>query len=73
MEIKDLDSGKLDVDVYDKRQDFPFPVIRYPHMVSLIPTYIPYGVFLGCFTVSIGFALMLGISLAALPSLRSHW
>lgn len=34
-------------DVYDKRKEFPFAVRRYPHMSSLIPESIPYGVFMG--------------------------
>jgi len=33
--------------VFDKRNEFPFPVRRYPHMASLLPSTIPYGVFLG--------------------------
>ena len=33
--------------VYDKRDDFPFTVVRYPRMESLIPQTIPYGVFSG--------------------------
>ena len=33
--------------VFDKRKEFPFPVRRYPHMASLLPSTIPYGVFLG--------------------------
>ena len=40
-----------DTDIYiymfDKRDAFPFVVIRYPHMCSVIPTNIPYGVFTG--------------------------
>lgn len=35
------------MDVFDKRKEFPFPVIRYPHMDSLIPAGIPYGVWTG--------------------------
>lgn len=33
--------------VYDKRKSFPFTVRRYPHMNSLIPRTMPYGVFTG--------------------------
>src|ERR1700744_1295977 len=33
------------VDVFDKRSEFPFRVLRYPYTDSLIPTSIPYGVF----------------------------
>ena len=33
------------MDVFDKRRSFPFEVIRYPHMESVIPSNIPYGVF----------------------------
>jgi len=35
------------VDVFDKRAEFPFTVIRYPHTDSVIPPNIPYGVFIG--------------------------
>ena len=35
------------ISVFDKRSSFNFPVRRYPHMSSLIPRTIPYGVFLG--------------------------
>ena len=38
---------RLSLSVYDKRKDFPFKVKRYPVMESLIPRYIPYGVFQG--------------------------
>ena len=31
--------------MYDKRNDFPFKVVRYPHLDSEIPTNLPYGVF----------------------------
>lgn len=46
MHIKTADK-RLNLSVYDKRMDFPFKVKRYPVMKSLIPSYIPYGVFLG--------------------------
>ena len=39
--------GSLEVDIFDKRQEFPFPVIRYPQADSLIPNYMPYAVYLG--------------------------
>ena len=35
------------VDVFDKTHEFPFHVIKYPNMHSLIPSYIPYNVFTG--------------------------
>jgi hypothetical protein len=38
---------RFSLSVYDKREAFSFPVRRYPHMASLIPQTIPYGVFLG--------------------------
>jgi hypothetical protein len=38
---------KLSIQVYDKRKAFPFKVERFPHMLSLVPTSIPYGVFTG--------------------------
>jgi len=39
--------NRFRLSVYDKRDAFAFPVRRYPHMESLIPPTIPYGVFLG--------------------------
>jgi hypothetical protein len=33
--------------VFDKRASFPFEVRRYPHVDSLIPSSLPYGVFTG--------------------------
>ena len=42
-----LIGGHIDLDVYDKRDAFTFAVNRYPHMHSLIPSSIPYGVFVG--------------------------
>jgi hypothetical protein len=41
------DGESFRVDVFDKRTEFPFRVIRYPHTDSLIPPNIPYGVFIG--------------------------
>ena len=46
MDILGGDS-RFALSVYDKREAFSFPVRRYPHMASLIPQSIPYGVFLG--------------------------
>ena len=42
-----LIGGHIDLDVYDKRDAFTFAVNRYPHMLSLIPSSIPYVVFVG--------------------------
>ena len=39
--------NRFHIDVYDKRKSFPFVVTRYPHMDSLIPRTIPYGVLVG--------------------------
>ena len=47
MDIVGTDGDRFRLSVYDKRDDFPFPVRRYPQVASLIPTTIPYGVFLG--------------------------
>jgi hypothetical protein len=47
MSIRLEADGKLSLDVFDKRTEFPFVVNRYPHMRSLIPSSIPYGVFTG--------------------------
>jgi hypothetical protein len=38
---------RFTLSVFDKRNSFPFPVRRYPHMSSLIPPSQPYGVFVG--------------------------
>lgn len=42
-----LRRGRVVLDVFDKRKEFKFLVNRYPHMDSLIPSSIPYGVFVG--------------------------
>jgi len=42
-----LPSRPFHIDVFNKRSEFPFVVRLYPHMSSLIPTNIPYGVFTG--------------------------
>jgi hypothetical protein len=39
--------GRLNITVFDKRLEFPFSIVRYPNMESLIPSSIPYGVFVG--------------------------
>jgi len=46
MRIKDID-GHMNINIFDKRREFPFRVVRYPHRPSLIPYNIPYGVFTG--------------------------
>ena len=40
-------NNRLHLDIYDKRADFPFRVIRLPHLDSYIPTHLPYGSYLG--------------------------
>ena len=45
MEIATGVGNRFRISVYDKRNSFPFPVRRYPQMSSLLPTTIPYGVF----------------------------
>ena len=47
MHLKDTGSPTLTVDVFDKRKDFPFKVVRYPHLDSAIPSSLAYGVFIG--------------------------
>ena len=47
MHIKTTASSGLVVDVFDKKKEFPFKVVRYPHLDSEIPSSIPYGVFTG--------------------------
>ena len=39
--------NSLELDIFDKKNEFPFQVIRYPHLDSAIPRSIPYGVFTG--------------------------
>jgi len=39
--------NRFRIAVFDKRDEFSFPVRRYPQMKSLLPSTIPYGVFLG--------------------------
>ena len=46
MHIKSIDDS-IHIDVFDKRREFPFRVVRYPHRPSLIPQSFPYGVFVG--------------------------
>jgi hypothetical protein len=41
------ESNRFHIWVFDKRDEFAFPVRRYPHMESLIPRSIPYAVFMG--------------------------
>lgn len=38
---------RLHLSIFDKRNDYPFVVLRYPHMCSLIPSSIPYSVLTG--------------------------
>jgi hypothetical protein len=40
-------NNRLLVDIFDKRSEFPFNVIRYPHLDSAIPVHLPYGTFTG--------------------------
>ena len=46
MTITSKQSG-ITLDLFDKRAEFPFQVIRFPHLDSVIPTNIPYGSFTG--------------------------
>ena len=46
MVISNTHNG-VELDIFDKKQAFPFNVIRYPHMDSVIPSNIPYGVWTG--------------------------
>ena len=46
MELRYI-GNSLELMVFDKKKEFPFRVIRYPHLDSVIPTSIPYGVFTG--------------------------
>ena len=47
MTISRSKSGSLELDIFDKRAEFSFKEIRYPHMDSEIPKSIPMGVFTG--------------------------
>ena len=40
-------NDSLVLDVYNKKKAFPFKVICYPHLDTVIPTRLPYGVFTG--------------------------
>jgi hypothetical protein len=42
-----VQGSRFHLSVFDKRASFPFDVRRYPHVASLIPVTIPYGVFTG--------------------------
>ena len=42
-----VSGSRYQLSVFDKRAEFPFEVRRYPHMESLIPASLPYGVFVG--------------------------
>ena len=46
MELRYI-GNSLELEVFDKKKEFPFSVIRYPHLDSVIPISIPYGVFTG--------------------------
>ena len=48
-QIKDWNylGNPLELDVFDKKTEFPFQVKRYPHFDSIIPTSILYGMFAG--------------------------
>jgi len=39
--------NKFVLDVFDKRKDFPFSVIRYPHALSALPRRMAENVFIG--------------------------
>jgi hypothetical protein len=45
MHITSSACARITMDIYDKRKDFPFKVVRYPDLRSLIPESLPYGVF----------------------------
>jgi len=47
MNITQNQDHKIMVRVHDKRKEFPFKVVRYPHLDSEIPSDLPYGVFTG--------------------------
>ena len=44
------EDGKRFTRLYDKRDDFDFPIFNFPYLISNIPEFPAYGVF-GCFTV----------------------
>ena len=41
-----IDSGKLTTRLYDKRDDFNFPIVNFPFLSSNIPSASAYGVYL---------------------------
>ena len=42
---EEIIDDKIQIKVYDKREDFKFEIINYPHIESNIPHRIAYGVF----------------------------
>ena len=41
-----IDNGKYSTTVYDKRDDFDFKIVNFPHLSSNIPTKPAYGVYI---------------------------
>ncbi len=42
-----IQSGKIHYELYDKRDDFPFPIVKYPDLSGNICSSNAYGVFIG--------------------------
>ena len=42
-------NGKLTTRVYDKRDDFNFPIVNFPFLSSNIPSALAYGVYVSQF------------------------
>ena len=42
-----IDNGKLITRLYEKRDDFNFPIVNFPFMSSNIPSAHAYGVYVG--------------------------
>ena len=44
--IKTGENTPLSISIYDKREDFAFPIVNFPHMDSNIPANPAYGVYI---------------------------
>ena len=46
-----IDNGKLTTRLYDKRDDFTFPIVNFPFLSSNIPSAPAYGVYVSQFNL----------------------
>ena len=47
-----IDNGKLTTRLYDKRDDFNFPIVNFPFLSSNIPSAPAYGVYVRCWSAT---------------------